>query len=227
MKFSKLFGLWVLLAVVMPAAAQSSIVDRALLDTILGIDRMDEDFQSFYVANDTSVSLNVLSLDETTIARGQGPDLVSDGAVYIAEDTGSLTSLQWYGHDRLGLQTRTLTVASYYAAPKKLTISYTEPVQAMGLDLLDFEEYQHQATVTVYDEAEQLIDQVMVDVVGADPVFFGYQADSIGSVVIESGERTWGTIIDNHAFTYPHHAPEPSLWMMIIGGVALLTIRRN
>jgi len=61
------------------AASAQQIPDRAALDQLLGPNQVFEDFESYSIGAGNSVDLSVSSLDDTTVAQGQGPGLVEPG----------------------------------------------------------------------------------------------------------------------------------------------------
>ncbi len=77
-----------------------------------------DDFETFSVAAGGAVVIGVDTLDDTTIASGQGPGLVADGCTYTAGPGGSL---QWNG-------------AAYFGTASKNILSNTNGELAMLYD---------------------------------------------------------------------------------------------
>lgn len=173
------------------------IPDRSTLDSILGANQIFEDFESFDVAYGGAVSLDVYSLDDSTIAMGQGPGLVEPGAVYSDSAT---SALQWNGDNYYSLISKTLLSNG---ANGEIDIDYTTPVNAMGLDLRAFAGYGYTGTVDVYDLSGNLVSSTGISLSsgGTENVFFGWQhAAGISSVVVRSSTYGWSPLIDNHGY---------------------------
>ncbi|MBL7009292.1 MAG: hypothetical protein ISR76_09860 [Planctomycetes bacterium] len=214
------FPLLSLLAAVAFFGADASgqvIGDRATLQNLLGGNGVLHDFEAYNVAFGGAENINVLYLDEFTIANGQGPGLVSDGAAYSC----ALNTLQWNGDAYFGLPTKTFLANS---GDGILTISYDAPGGAFGVDLLTFQGYGDSAVVEVFDPAGALIyASAPLSVSGPSPVFFGYQAPAIGSVRISSMAYSWGIVINDHLFG-SISGPSLTVNRLIAGVTASLTV---
>ena len=100
--------------------------------------------------------------------------------------------------------------------------------KAMGLDMSTFlTNPLINSSVSVFDEVGVLIETFIFSLPGttAERTFFGYQAPSIGSVVLtNSGDQNWSPLIDDHAYGVPEPA---TLSLLAFGGLAMLRRRRR
>lgn len=199
--------------------AQAQLIpDRATLDAILGGSQILEDFESFNIGDGNAVNLDVFSLDDSTIANGQGPNLVMPGAIY--SDPASF-QLQWNGHNYFGMQTRTLLSNG---GSGSIVIDYVSAVGAMGIDLRAFSGFGWSGQVEVFGIGGGLISttNVAVNSGGAENVFFGWQHNAgISSVVISSATWPWSPIIDNHGYGNVIPAPGAAALLLIAAGLGV------
>jgi len=153
-----------------------------------------EGFENFAIAPANGEVLWILSLDDTSLAGGQGPGLVLDGCTYSCNDT----SLQWNGANYYGTPSKTIFSI---ASDGILTLTYDAPMSAIGFDLLAMQGSPDSAIVTVYDWSGAVIHvSAPIALPGPAPVFFGYQAGSIGKVTVDSQVNAWSPLIDNHQY---------------------------
>jgi hypothetical protein len=207
MSRAAVLGVLILVGAAQPVGS-GLIADRATLNAILGAGAVTEDFESYAIVPGGLDVVDTPLLDSTTIVDGQGPGLVQPGATYVSGsgDTGfgaNGDKFIWMGDGREGLVTKTLAAFIDHVVPTTMTIEYDPPVSAMGLDLLDFGGFSHTTTVSVFDAGGALLNSFDLFIDGPTAVFFGYEADAIGSVHLTGhadGTNTWSTIIDNHTY---------------------------
>lgn len=205
-----------------PAVGLAQVIpDRTTLNSIVGASGKTVDFETFSIGSGGATSAGVAVLDFNTIASGQGPNLVLAGVTFSVP----AGNIQWDG-------------INYYSSPSReilgnasnstLTITFTNPTKAFGLDLRAFNGLGATASATVYgsDNTTVLstIPGINLPSSGA-PVFFGYQsASGIGKVVLTQNNYGWSPIIDNLTFV---PIPEPSVAQLLTGGLALLVLIRR
>jgi hypothetical protein len=163
-------------------AVADYITDRGTIYAILGAGAVTEDFETYLIDPGDLKKLYVPILDSTTIVNGQGPGLVKQGATYVSGSGVTGDKFIVMGDGREGLVTQTLAAFINHQVPTTMTIEYHPPVLAMGLDLLDFGGFSHTTTVSVFDPTGALIESFDIFINGPTGVFFGYEADAIGSV---------------------------------------------
>lgn len=195
------------------AASASVIPDRSTLNTILGGGGTTDTFESYSIVDGGAEVIGVSSLDETTIAMGQGPGLVNDGCTYNG-------NLQWNGNNYFALPTRTLLANS-----ETFTFQYDTFTTAMGVDLHAFAGYADTAMVSVYDNAGGLLFSGNMALPNdATGVFFGFEsAGGIGSVVFDGAGWSWSPIANDHTYGVPAPA---SLALLGLGGLCGARRRR-
>lgn len=88
--------------------------------------------------------LGISSLDEHSIANGQGPGLVLDGCTYSCAG-----DLQWNGTGYSGA-TSQIVLSN---ANGQLHLTYGTPVNSMSVDLMAYDGYGDTVVVTVYNSA--------------------------------------------------------------------------
>jgi len=170
------------------------IPDRATLDSILGGNQTLEDFESFVIADGLATGLDVNPLDDTSIANGQGPGLVEDGASYLATPG----FLQWNGNNYYSLQSRT-----FLANGEVLEITYDPAVTAMGLDARAFVGFGFAGAMNVYDTGNNLVGTINFSLSsgGSENVFLGWEWTSgISRVTLDDLSHPWSPVIDNHGY---------------------------
>ena len=193
-----------LLALASPSAlAQTScgtdgpIPTRTDLLARLGFNAVLEGFEGFSVGTGGSSTLDVFCLDQASIANGQGPGLVQPGARYC-DPVSNL--LQWDGDQYYQLTSKTIVSG---AVTGEMRITYTQPVAAMGIDLMAFTGYPYSGTATIYDTASNVVGTVNFALLngGSERFFVGFaHSAGIGRVDIVSPTYPWSPVIDDHAY---------------------------
>lgn len=149
-----------------------------------------EDFEAFAIADGTAVLLDVSTLNEHTIANGQGPGLVQAGCTY------SGNGLQWNGKGYYGQVSRNIQ-----ADVGPLLLSYDYPVNGFNLALSAFDGYPDTVQVSVFNSNYQLIATLgPISVAGATPVPIGFRAPDIRFVEVLGSAHSWSPMIDDHQF---------------------------
>lgn len=176
------------------------IANRPALNAILGSNQILEDFESFVIAPNSAVNLNVSSMDSTTIANAQGPGLVEPCCKYV-DPSG--VQLQWNGNGYQGLSTKTILgngtipmIEIYYPAPG---------VHAMGVDVFGFLGFPYQGAAAFWDTNNNFLGSFPFNVVGGNvPTFVGWAniaPAGIGKVQIRgSAGWSWSPILDDHGY---------------------------
>jgi hypothetical protein len=207
----------VALATVIPSQA-GVINTRAELNALLGVGAQNENFEGFNIADGTAVNLDTNVLDSTTIANGQGPGLVIPGF----QVSGSV-KLQWNGAGYFGQPSKDILSNS---GDSTISLAFTKPTNAFGIDMLDFAGFTDVASVTVYatDDTTILATISGINLVGANAVFFGYfDAGGIGKAVLTQATDGWSPIMDNLEFGVANTGtPEPASLAMLGAGLAAL-----
>jgi hypothetical protein len=217
--FVKFLGLILLIA---PALGWSQVIaDRTTLNSIIGASGKTVDFESFNISAGGATNVSGISvLDSTTIASGQGPNLVPAGVTF---SFGS-GNLQWND-------------AGYYGAPSReilsnvnnsIEISFSTAAKAFGVDVRAFNGYTETATITVYAADKTTVLSTIPSIslpTNGTAYFFGYQsASGIGKVVLSQTPNNWSPMIDNLTFSV---IPEPPVQALLGGGMALLVLVRR
>lgn len=168
------------------------IADRATLEALLGGNGILEDFETLDVPEGGQRSDSSGFLNSESIFDGSGPGLVQPGATYSAP------SLFWNGNNYFGLNSQTLGDSTGWR-DWEITIDYTKPVTAMGVDLQGYEGFGQQGTISVYDT-----ENVLLSVTDVNGGFFGWEnAGGIGRVVVDTQIDNNYMMIDNHLYGVP------------------------
>lgn len=211
----------VVLGLVGVASAQQ-ISTRTQLNQILSSGYEYEDaFQAFNIASGSAARLGIISMNSTSTVDGQGPGLLDPGVTYSTET--STSSLQWDGNNYSGS-----TKQEILSDDNELFLSYTMPVDAMGVDLRAFTGFGQGYTAFVFNGAT-LVGEVTGTLANdGSTQFFGWEnAGGITEVVFDSTAQGWSPIIQEHSYGYAALAPEPaSLAALALGGLVLLRRRR-
>lgn len=177
------------------AASAQQIPDRATLDQLLGPNQAFEDFESYSIGAGNAVDLSVSSLDDTTVAQGQGPGLVEPGATYLS--VGS-SPLFWNGDQYHGLGSRTIESGN-----QSIRIQYTPPAQAVGFDATNFETFGYPGKATFRDASDNVVGVMIFTLNGVanERVFVGWQHEGgIARVDILTTAFSWSPLIDDHGY---------------------------
>lgn len=205
-----------------PAFSQQILTRTDLNNLLAGGTSYTDGFEAnvgLSAGNAELTNLTVLDSASTFIDQNSntwGPNLVGPGASY------SGSNIQWNGDQYFGLNTQTILSDS-----QTLTVDYASPVQAMGIDLMEFTGYTDTYTFNVYNGAD-LVGSLTGSLAGSTSIFAGWQNDAgITSVVITGTNNTWSPVIDNSEYG-TQAVPEPSsLAALAIGGLALLFKKRS
>jgi hypothetical protein len=208
-------ALGLLVFAVMPLRA-AVIIDRAALNSIVGSLAVAVNFEAYNLAagQATGVNANFLnSLTTLTVASDiQGPNLVPAGVSF------SGTTLQWNDKNYFGAPSREIL-----ATQNTLTITFSSPTTAFGLDVRNFQGYSSTMTVTVFGaDGTTTIFTAANFALSGTPIFFGY-ADTNGilRVTLSNSGSPWSPIIDNLTFAA---IPEPTTWMLLATGLSAVAI---
>ncbi len=181
-------------------ASATRLNSRNQLDSLLGSNRIYEDFESFSVSFEGQL-VSTVPLNSTSTFAGQGPGLVQDGATY--QSGGGSGRLWLNGDGYYGLKSKTLGDSSEWGG-NGIQILYTSSVNAIGFDMQNYVGYGMAGMVSVYDTVDGLISTTSVN--GG---FFGWEniaGGGIGSVFIAANDRNY-IMIDNHGYGI---VPEPA-----------------
>jgi MYXO-CTERM domain-containing protein len=194
-------------------AHAQQIFSQGQLSAILGAGETMEDFEGAGMLPPGQIAISG-GLDSSTIVGGSGPGLVKPGARYDSP------FLFWNDNGYFGLNTRTLGDSSGWRG-LGITITYTQPVTAMGFDMQGYSGYDMSGVVNVYDTSNNLISSTNVN--GG---FFGWDnAGGIGSVTINNYNGGY-IMIDNHG--YGMATPEPAPFAALgLGALAVLRRKRR
>ena len=199
-------------------AQAGQVASRAQLGVILGGAGTLETFEGLPVADGGQLSFSGVLNSSTVI----------DGAANRLEAGVNYVSRNFFleGNGYFELNSRTLGDSTAWRG-LGITINYTAPVTAFGLDLQGYVGYGRIGTVSVYDTGHALLG-TMNSVNGG---FFGWEnAAGIGSVVVAATDSRSYLMIDDHAYGVAAAVPEPETYALMLGGlgiVALLARRRK
>jgi hypothetical protein len=199
------------------------IASQADLQTVLGGPGTLETFEGFSLASGTAVGLDCATLNSAATCNGQGPGLVAPGFSITFSDAGG----QWDGAGYFGAPSQEILDAG-----QPLTISFTSPVSAFGIDLRAFSGFPATATVTILglDDVTVVgtISGVSLDS-GGDPVFVGWENDpGIGEVQFSQTGESWSPIVTNLEFgTAGGAVPEPMTFALSGFGLAIVAALRR
>jgi len=180
------------------SALAQEIPNRTALEVLLGANLILEDFETFQMPADATVSLDAEVLDATTVTNHQGPGLVEPGASYWAPPSNLI---HWNGDGWYGITTQSFFINFTCGS---VHIEYDPPVQAFGVDLANILPGLPCAGFA------QVIDQGGSNVglahfaVGDQPgdrTFVGWRHDpGISEVVLHSLDTFWSPILDDHGY---------------------------
>ena len=98
-------GFVLLLFATCSASADSILTSRGALNTLLGSNAVNENFEGLSVPNGTTTNVGV-TLDSTTVVNGHGPGLVVPG--FQLQDTAAGSVILWQGNNDFSLPTETI-----------------------------------------------------------------------------------------------------------------------
>ncbi len=205
-----------------PPLRAGQIASQAALETALGGVGTLETFGGFTVANGSAAGLDCATLNSTSICNGQGPGLVAPGFNVTFSGGG-----QWDGVNYFGAPSQEIL-----SVGQPLTISFTTPVSAFGIDLRAFTGFPATATVTILglDDVTVVgtISGVSLDTSGA-PVFVGWENDpGIGEVEFSQTGQGWSPLVTNLQFGIAGGAvPEPMTFALSGFGLAIVAALRR
>jgi len=215
-------ALWVFLALT-SAAYGGPILTRPDLMAALGGSGTLEDFEAFPVSPGISVGLDCSTLNSSSSCNGHS-GLVVPGVDFTFGSGGG----QWDGVGYLGAPSEEILSGSPGGQP--LVITFTNPVNAFGLDLRAFTEFPASATLTIYGLDNTTIIGTISNVnLSSDgsPVFEGWQDFAgIGQVSLTQTGQYWSPIIDNVEFGLAQ-TPEPSSAALLGLGLGVFTLGRH
>ena len=207
-------------------ASAQQISTRVELNAILssGYEYTDA-FEGYNIGVGGSDNTNLTSLNSTSIVNGQGPGLVGPGVTYSTYDTGFTGEqdfLFWNGPGYFGGASKNIE-----SGQQGIEFTYTLNVNAMGVDLSDFQGFGDTYTAYVYNGIN-LVGTSSGTLSGPTPTFFGWQnAGGITSVILVDSVNYWSPIVDEHSFGFAP-TPEPaSMAALTLGSLALLRRRRK
>jgi len=153
-----------------------------------------DDFETFSVTVGGALVIGVDTLDDTTIASGQGPGLVADGCTYTAGPGGSL---QWNGAAYFG--TTSQNILSHTNGV--LTMLYDSPTGDISFDLDAYAGFADTATVTGYDDLGILVfTSAPITLPGGVPVPYSYSGTPVHEIRVTGSAFSWSPLLDNHAY---------------------------
>lgn len=200
------------------------IADRATLQSILGGSGVTENFQAFSIGVGDATVIDCAVLTSTSICSNQGPGLVQPGLAITGSD-----SLQWDGQGWVGAPSRELL-----SNGAELTVDFSDPTVAVGLDLRDFAGFGMTAMMQVYGSDDTTLLGSITGIAlpsSGTPVFAGWQDGAgIGKIVMNrtGGFSSWSPIIDNLEYGAAATAtPEPASAALLGVGIALAAWRRR
>jgi len=202
------------------AANAQQISDRAALTSVIGGGTLDE-FETYSISSGyyNASSLNVSTLDSTSVVNGQGPNLVHAGATY---SNGG--NLQWNSDGYFGMSTKSLSGTS-----SVLAIDYAAPVSAFGVDMKGYSGYSYSGKARIYN-GTNLLDTLSFSVAGGtDGAFLGYQSLlGITRVELQDLDHSFSPVIDNHQYGTTQAVPEPtSMAALGLGALGVLKRRKR
>jgi hypothetical protein len=213
-----------LLFLIGSVAQAGQLASQAALTAALGGSLITENFNHFSVASGIGINLTCATLNSSAVCNSQGPGLVVQG-INIAFGSGQG---QWNG-------------VSYYGSPAQevgshgqpVTVTFTTPVTAFGLNVRAYVGFPATATVTMLatDNVTVVgtIPNIVLDSVGGTTTFAGWQNTAgIGAVQITQTGQTYGGPIEALQFggtpggIAPTTTPAPSTWVLFAIGLAAL-----
>jgi len=204
-----------IITVAVPRAEAAPIASRAALDAFLGSSAIDEDFETYAIA--TNFAPVGATVDSTTVVNGQGPNLVVDG-VALSTSSGNII---WQANNYFNIPTKTIGTD----VSTDLTVNFTTPVSAFGVDLLNYELFPSTYNVTVYGADDATVIGSLLGIAfpsAVTPRFFGFEnASGIGGFRVDQ-TAGFGPVIDNLEFGA---VPEPGSMLLLGTGLAAVARR--
>jgi hypothetical protein len=131
------------------------------------------------------------------------------------------SGLQWNGNNFLGLATKSVSGAN---PGPKITIGFTQPTTAFGVDLETYQGFPTTISATVFatDNTTTLGAMSRISVPGPSPVFLGFASTSrVGSVLLTARGQPFSVVIDNLTFGVATVAEPRSVAILSFGRVAV------
>lgn len=205
-----------------------AIATQSDLVTIMGGVGTVENFSVFSVASGTAAGLTCTVLNSSSVCNGQGPGLVVSGVQFGFGTGGG----QWDGIGYDGATSEEILSGDPEGQP--LTITFSTPVTAFGLDIRALPGWPATATVTIFgtDDTTILgtISGVSLLTSGAS-VFEGWEdLAGIGEVELTQSGQAWSPVLDFLEFGNvdpPAPAPEPSSAILVGLGAGAFLLRRR
>jgi len=153
-----------------------------------------DDFETYAVAVGAAEVIGVDTLDDTTIASGQGPGLVADGCTYTAGPGGSL---QWNGSAYYGTASQNILSNTNGI----LTMLYDSATGDISFDLDAYVGFADTATITGYDDLGILVfTSAPITLPGGVPVPYSYSGTPVHEIRVTGSAFSWSPLVDNHAY---------------------------
>ncbi len=212
------------------------IVDRTELNTILGPNAILEDFETYRVTPSAAISRGI-EYDSTSGIGGEVVEGVKFIAVSPTIDSGFI---QLNGIGYSGQISQNLNVSDSSNAGPTLRVEFSVAVDTLGLDLGVFNTYTDIATITLFNDADDIINTPWVKELGSNgaiDTFFGIHEVGIIKAIEITGTLGWSSpLLDNLTFgtAYeeppsgggPNPIPEPTTIFMFLIGLLGLAKRR-
>jgi len=205
----------------------STVANQTALNGILGSSAYTETFQGLALASGTAaVAPGFTSLDSTSILDFEtigvaGPGLVGPGVIYSAPNGGSV---QFDAPGYYNAASEELLISGGTA----ITVAFSTPTDAFGVDVRDFQGFSTTMTVTIYGADNATVLNTFSGITLTDPaIFVGYQYSGGIGMVTFSDTESWSPILSKLTFS---PVPEPPTATLIAGGLAVVlgfSVRRR
>ncbi|MEM0519413.1 M36 family metallopeptidase [Aequorivita flava] len=154
-----------------------------------------EDFETYVLPTGTSEVLpGVTTLDENTVANGQGPGLVQDGCVYQVPSG----YFQWNAAGYFGQVNKNIVGNT----TNTMNLIYDTPVHSVNFNLSAFNGFADTATIEAFDTGGVSLGVVgPVAIPDATPVPVSFAIPGIKTITIV-GSRGWTPLLNDHVFCF-------------------------